>query len=201
MVRLRVGLTGGIGCGKSSVARSFSAWGVPVIDADEIARELVRPGTPAFHTIAETFGAAVLHEGQLDRSLLREVIFRDEGKRRQLEAILHPQVFQEMAERCTQLADPYCVLCIPLLIETGRLDFVDRILVVDCSVEIQIRRVMSRDAISEAAVRRMIDSQVSRGERLAAADDVIENGGDLALMDSMVEKLHRDYLALAAEAR
>ncbi|MGY6213771.1 dephospho-CoA kinase [Methylolobus aquaticus] len=199
---LRIGLTGGIGSGKSTVARAFAARGVPVLDADEIARKLVQPGTPAIGSIVAAFGSELLRGGQLDRAALREVIFHDDRKRLQLEAILHPLVFRELALQAGQLSDePYGILCIPLLIETGRRDFVDRLLVVDCPVALQIERVMRRDGSSEDTIRRIIARQASREERLAAADDVILNDGEPAAVERSVERLDAVYRLWARRAR
>lgn len=201
MALLRIGLTGGIGSGKSTVARAFALRGVPVLDADEIARELVQPGTPAIGAIVAAFGSELLRGGQLDRVALRELIFRDDCKRLQLEAILHPLVYRELAFRAGQLSEPYAILCIPLLLETGRRDFVDRVLVVDCPVATQIERVMRRDGSSEDTIRCIIARQASREERLAIADDVIVNDGDPAAVDRSVERLDATYRLLAQRAR
>jgi dephospho-CoA kinase len=198
---LRIGLTGGIGSGKSTVARAFALRGVPVLDADDIARELVQPGTPAIGAIVAAFGSELLRGGQLDRAALRELIFRDDRKRLQLEAILHPLVYRELALRAGQLSEPYAILCIPLLLETGRRDFVDRLLVVDCPVATQMERVRRRDGSSEDTIRRIIARQVSREERLAAADDVIVNDGEPAAVERSVERLDATYRLLAHRAR
>ncbi|WP_236102093.1 dephospho-CoA kinase [Methylotetracoccus oryzae] len=198
---LRIGLTGGIGSGKSTVARAFAARGVPVLDADEIARELVQPGMPAIGSIVAAFGSELLRGGQLDRAALREVVFHDDRKRLQLEGILHPLVYRELALRAAQLSEPYGILCIPLLLETGRRDFVDRLLVVDCPVALQIERVMRRDGSSEDTIRRIIARQASREERVAAADDVILNDGEPAAVECSVERLDAVYRLWARRAR
>lgn len=195
--RFRVGLTGGIGCGKSTVARAFAALGVPVLDADEIARELVQPGGQAADAVAAAFGPDVFRDGRLDRSALRELIFRDDAKRAALEAILHPLVYAELAARLARLSGPYGMLCVPLLLETAPRDFVDRILVVDCAVATQVQRVIRRDGSSAATVRRIIARQASREERLRAADDVLDNDGDPGLLERRIAALHAAYLALA----
>ncbi|MBM4202002.1 MAG: dephospho-CoA kinase [Gammaproteobacteria bacterium] len=199
MTGLRVGLTGGIGCGKSTVARAFAARGVPVLDADEIARELVQPGGAAIADIIEAFGPEVLREGQLDRALVRERIFRDDAKRAQLEAILHPRVYGELEVRARRWSEPYGILCVPLLLETACDGFVDRILVVDCAVATQIARVMRRDGSSEDTVRRIIARQASRAARLGAADDVIANDGAPESVEQQVAVLHDRYSRLARE--
>jgi len=191
---LKVGLTGGIGCGKSAVADLFRRLDVPVLDADEIARALVEPGQPALSEIAKTFGPQALDGGHLNRAWLRDKVFASPPDKRRLEAILHPRVYAAMAAQVAELDAAYCILMVPLLLETGRRDFVDRLLVVDCPVETQIARVARRDGLDEAAVRRIIDSQIARAERLAAANDLIENDGDLGALEARVAELHLRYL-------
>ncbi|WP_045225536.1 dephospho-CoA kinase [Methyloterricola oryzae] len=191
---LKVGLTGGIGCGKSAVADLFRRLDVPVLDADEIARALVEPGQPALSEIAESFGPQALDGGRLNRAWLRETVFRNANDKKRLESILHPRVYASMEAQMANLDAAYCILMVPLLLETGRRDFVDRLLVVDCPVETQIARVTRRDGLDEAAVRRIIESQMARAERLAAANDLIENDGDLEALEARVAKLHLRYL-------
>ncbi len=193
---LKIGLTGGIGCGKSTVAGLFAAKGVPVFDADEIARQLVEPGQPALIAIALEFGDSVLQDGRLDRAALRERIYADAAARQKLEAIIHPRVYQSLQERAEGLRHPYCVFAIPLLLETGKQDFVDRILVVDCLPEQQYERVRNRDGLDDAAIGHIIHAQAGREEKLAAADDIIKNVGTIEQLEEQVEKLHRTYLAL-----
>lgn len=196
---LSVGLTGGIGCGKSTVARTFAALGVPVIDADLIARELVRPGSPALAAIVRAFGPGVLTvSGELDRRALRERVFRDPEARARLEALLHPLVREAIAARRREIRAPYCLIVVPLLIEAGMTDLVDRVLVVDCDPEQQLKRVCARDGVEPAQVRAIMQAQADRGTRLAAADDVIENRGSEAELERSVRALHRRYLDLAA---
>lgn len=195
---LKIGLTGGVGCGKSTVAQLFADLGMPVLDSDQIARELVEPGQPALAAIVTRFGKAVLTpDGRLDRAVLRGRIYADAEARRVLEAILHPLVYQELAERAAGLDAPYCLFVIPLLVETGRQAFVDRILLVDCPLEQQYERVRRRDGLSDAAIERIIRAQASREEKLACADDVIENVGSIEPLRRQVELLHRAYLGLA----
>ncbi len=195
---LVVGLTGGVGSGKSEVARCFRELGVPVIDADEIARELTLPGQPALREILDTFGREVQDEqGRLDRAALRRLVFSDEVARRRLENILHPRIRERMEERLAQVADaPYAVLVIPLLLEARQQDLVDRILVVDADPEAQIRRVCARDGVDEAQVRAIMAAQVDRETRLAVADDLIVNDGDLEALYQQVDALHRRYQRL-----
>lgn len=194
---LRVGLTGGIGCGKSAVAGIFAELGIPVVDADVVARSLVEPGQPALDEIVRTFGEEALEDGRLNRTWLREKIFHSSGDKQRLESILHPKVYADMENRMAGLGSPYCILVIPLLLETGRRDFVHRLLVVDCPEELQIARVKARDSLDECTIHRIVASQVSRAERLAAADDLLENDGELETLKTRVRSLHQRYLALA----
>jgi dephospho-CoA kinase len=196
----RVGLTGGIASGKSTVARLFEALGVPVIDTDVLAREVVAPGQPLLREIAARFGAAVLApDGSLDRSALRSIVFADPNARAELEQLTHPAIRSLLEERSTLLGGEYQVLVIPLLVETGRRTPVDRVLVVDCSEELQIRRLQARDGSTVEQARQILAAQVSREARLAAADDVILNEGELSAVRDRVAELHARYGALAAE--
>ncbi|MDH3669953.1 MAG: dephospho-CoA kinase [Gammaproteobacteria bacterium] len=197
---LRIGLTGGIGSGKTTVADMFAGHGVPVIDADEIARALVTPYQPAYDEIIEAFGRAIVDDdGNIDRDKLRQLVFDNTQRRQELEAILHPRVRTEIHHRSLELDAPYCVIVIPLLIEADQLDLVERVLVVDLDEEKQVQRVGARSRLSEAEVRKIIAAQIERSERLRHADDVIENNADLASLEAQVEKLHRRYLTLARE--
>ena len=194
----RIGLTGGIGSGKSTVTDMFAELGVPVIDMDLLARDIVRPGQAALAEIKTVFGPDICNEqGELDRKRLRQIIFADAQKRKQLEAITHPRIRQRVEEIIAGLATPYCIIVIPLLFETGRRDNLDRILVVDCTPDEQIRRTMQRDHIDADYVKRIIASQVDRQERLNGADDVITNSGELDELSTQVQQLHRKYLELA----
>ena len=197
----KVGLTGGIGCGKTTIANQFAARDVPVIDADAIARRLVDAGQPAFHAIVEHFGSPVLTpDGQLDRGGLRQRIFAQPEERLWLERLLHPLVYAELQHAVDEAQAAYCVLVIPLLLETGQRNFVDRVLVVDCLPAVQKARVKGRDGLDDAAVVRILAAQLSRAERLAAADDVLENNADIANLLPQLERLHQRYLGLAAHA-
>lgn len=196
---LKIGLTGGIGSGKSTVAELFAGLGAGVIDSDLIARELTEPGTLTLARIVDDFGAEVLSpDGILDRGVLRERVFRDRAARMRLESILHPPIRDLMLDRVAKLRAPYAVLVVPLLFETGQETLMDRILVVDCLEETQIERVQRRSGISRAEIVRILASQISRAERLARADDVIDNGGELDSLVPQVERRHRSYLDLAA---
>ncbi|MFL6622464.1 MAG: dephospho-CoA kinase [Sulfurifustaceae bacterium] len=198
---LRVGLTGGIGSGKSAVAELFARRGVPVVDTDEISREVVKPGTPGLAEIVQTFGESVLDaHGALDRRALRERVFDDVSARRRLEAILHWRIGAAVVERVAALKAPYCLIVVPLLVETGFNALIDRLLVVDVDEERQIERTSARDRVAPEAVRKILAAQARREERLKRADDVILNNGTLEELDRAVEQLHARYLALARTA-
>ena len=197
----RVALTGGIASGKSTVADLFAALGVPVIDTDVIAREVVEPGRPALAQVAEAFGADVLDpDGRLDRKRMRERIFSDPDARRRLEAILHPAIRAEMERQSQAAGGPYQVLVIPLLAEGGRRDHVDRVLLVDVPEELQIQRVMWRDGVSHGEAQASLNAQATRAQRLAMADDVLRNTGRVDDLREQVAKLHEQFLRLAANA-
>lgn len=195
-----VALTGGIAAGKSTVERCFAALGVPIVDADRIARELVEPGQPALAEIVSVFGAGVLAaDGHLDRRALRERVFANPPERRRLEAILHPRIRAEMKSRVERISGDYVMLAIPLLAETpGAYAWADRILVIDVPREVQVERLLRRDDATPELAEAMLAAQASREQRLAIADDVIDNSGPLAELDAAVAALHRRYTALAA---
>ncbi len=196
--KLIIGLTGGIGSGKSAVSERFQAAGIKVVDADYASRVVVEKGQPALDKIAAHFGADILlSDGTLDRAKLREKIFAATQERKWLEGLLHPlinaYIFSELASATT----PYAILENPLLFETGQAERCNRILVVDVPVEVQVERVMARDNNPEAQVRAIIDAQISRDDRLARADDVIVNDKDLNHLDAEAARLHTQYLELA----
>ena len=196
---LRIGLTGGIASGKSTVANMFAELGVPVIDTDLIAREVVSPGQPALAEIREAFGAGVIAtDGTLDRSAMRAIVFGDDAARRRLEAILHPRIRQQTLEQAGAAGGEYQIIVVPLLVESSLRTFVDRVLVVDCDEDTQVARLLARDAESEEQARRILAAQSTRDERLAIADDVIANDGDLDDTRKQVEILHQGYLQEAA---
>jgi dephospho-CoA kinase len=200
--RLRIGLTGGIASGKSTVARRFVELGVPVIDADAAARAVVAPGKPGLAAVSERFGPRVLAEnGELDRRALRDLIFEDPGLRRDLETILHPLIRADMEQSAESAVGPYVVLDIPLLVEGGSRDRVDRVLVVDVDETMQLQRVMARDGCTEQQARAILASQASRSARLAAADDVLLNTGTVTDLRQAVDHLHEQYLRLAEAQR
>ena len=197
-----VGLTGGIGSGKSTVADCFAALGVPVIDTDVIARELTAPGGAALEAIRAAFGATVMQaDGTLDRAVLRRRVFADSAARHQLEAILHPRIRQGVAQKLATLTAPYALIVIPLLVETGDYrDVLNRVLVVDCPEAVQIARVMARSGLAHGEIKAILAAQAGRAERLAVADDIIVNTVSLGALRAEVAALHQRYLALAAAA-
>jgi dephospho-CoA kinase len=193
-------LTGGIASGKTTVSDLFEELGVPVIDTDRIARELVEPGKPALKAIVKRFGADYLDgEGQLDRRKMRTAIFTDPEARTRLENILHPLIGNEVIHRISALDADYCIIVIPLYANSGAYEWVDRVLVVDAEEETQIARVMERDQINRVQAEAILASQASRQQRLALADDVILNEGPLEQLAARVQELHAGYLALGAK--
>jgi dephospho-CoA kinase len=200
---LRIGLTGGIASGKSTVEERFAELGVAVINADDSSRAVVAPGQPGLTAVVQRFGRHVLTAaGELDRRALRTVVFADAHERRELESLLHPLIRADMERRAAQAAGPYLVLSIPLLIEGKARDRgaarVDRILVVDVDETAQLQRLMSRDSIGVEEARAIIASQASRSDRLRAADDVLENSGTVPELRQAVDRLHAEYLRIAA---
>lgn len=193
----RVGLTGGIGSGKSTVSSIFSRLGVPVIDADQIARSLVEPGTHALSKLTAHFGEEILNQGQLDRRRLRELIFTDEAAKQWVEALLHPLIQREMLSRADQQDFAYVVLEIPLLFEAGYQNLLDRVLVIDIPPALQVDRVVSRDVVPQDQVELVISAQIPAKARLNLADDVIDNTGSLEQLRKQVESLHSKYLEMA----
>lgn len=192
---LKVGLTGGIGSGKSEAARLFAELGAPVIDADEIAHQLVEPGSAALDEIVRQFGQSCLNnDGRLNRSALAEIVFNDTNKKQQLETILHPRVrarIEQDIQACGE--SPYVIIVIPLLLETGQTDLVDRILVVLAPENIRLQRVLHRDARDREQILAIMESQAPDAVRLEAADDVIQNAGDFDNLALSVARLHRKY--------
>jgi len=196
---LVVGLTGGIGSGKSTCAALFSGLGVPVIDADELAHALVAPGEPALADIITEFGPEYLAaDGSLDRGMLRQRVFAEPASRRRLEAILHPLIRRNIINLVGSVEAPYCIVSIPLLLETGQADLVDRILVIDVPEALQLSRTAARDRLAMDEIRPVLETQAGRSTRLAAADDVISNTGSLDELAAKVQALHREYLSLSA---
>jgi dephospho-CoA kinase len=195
----RIGLTGGIASGKSTVSRLFGALGVPVIDADEVARDVVAPGSMLLQQVFERFGPQLRRpDGSLDRTGLRRMVFADATRRRQLETLLHPAISVRTEKLAAQAGGPYQIHVIPLLVETHAGARFDRVLLVDCAPALQLARLQARDGCDAAQARAMLDAQASREARLAAADDVIANDGEPADLAPKVAALHQKYRALAA---
>ena len=196
---LRIGLTGGIASGKSTVTQRFAELGVPVIDADVAARSVVERGKPGLEQVVRRFGPGVLDaSGNLDRPALRALIFSDPASRQALDAILHPLIRADMERQAAAAQGPYLVMAIPLLIEGGRArDRLDRVLVVDVDEALQLKRVQARDGCSADQARAILASQAGRETRLAAADDVLRNSGSVADLRQAVDRLHEKYLHLA----
>jgi len=197
---LRIGLTGGIASGKSMIADMFAARGTPVIDTDILSRQVVQPGGPALRQIEREFGSNVLTaDGELDRRRMRDLVFEDDAKRSALEAIVHPRIREEAVRQSRSAGGAYQVIVVPLLVESPMRHWVDRILVVDCTEETQLERLLERDNGTREQARRIIAAQAARDDRLAIADDVIDNDGTKAEAERQVENLHRLYLELANE--
>jgi dephospho-CoA kinase len=194
---LRIGLTGGIASGKSTVAAMFAAHGICIIDTDVIARELVAPGAPALAEIAEAFGPDIMEDGELDRRRLRRMVFADAGKRRRLEAILHPRIREAALERSSDCPGPYVILVVPLLFESGFDRLVDRTVAVDCPPALQIDRLMARDEIGRDEAEAIVAAQMGRDERRARANDLIDSSAPIDATRGRVLHLHETYLGLA----
>ena len=194
----RVGLTGGIASGKSTAAKFFGALGVPILDSDSIAREVVEPGQPPLERLIERFGRSILTpDGRLDRPALRAIVFSDPKARADLEALTHPAIGEAMQARSAEAGGPYQILVIPLLVEKNLRANVDRVLVVDCDEGLQIRRLQARDGSTPEQAQAILNAQVSRAARLQAADDVIHNDADMGRVRDQVATLHARYLELA----
>ncbi len=198
---LHIGLTGGIASGKSTVARLFGAHGVPIIDTDQIARDVVEPGQPPLERLVERFGTGILTpDGHLDRPKLREIVFSDPMARADLEALTHPAIGSAVEARSAAAGGPYQILVIPLLVEKGLGARVERVLVVDCPEEMQIERLQARDGSTLEQARAILNAQTSRAARLKAAHDVILNESDIAALEEQVSALHKRYLQLAGKS-
>jgi dephospho-CoA kinase len=195
---LVIGLTGGIGSGKSTVGKLFAELGVELVDADQLAREVVEPGTPALRKIAAHFGEnLLLSNGSLDRAALREIVFANPEQRRWLEQLLHPPIGQLLKTRLAACQSAYCILESPLLLETSQVELVDRVLVVDVSETTQLNRALKRDGSDQETIKGIIAAQMPRRQRLAKADEILDNEGSPDELRPQVEKLHKIYLTLA----
>lgn len=198
MSNVIIGLTGGIGSGKTTVANLFAEFGIVIVDADVIARDVVAPGTQGLAAITHHFGVDVLTaNGELNRAQLRELIFQQPSEREWLNGLLHPLIRAEMLQQCHAATSPYALMVVPLLFENNLDTLVDRSLVVDVSREMQLARTTSRDNVSTAQVQNIMNSQIDRQQRLARADDIIENQGDIEQLRQHVAQLHQRYLQLA----
>lgn len=194
-----IGLTGGIGSGKSLVANQFAALGAPIIDTDQIARDLVKPGSPALDQIIQKFGDAILHEnGTLNRGILRQRIFHHLADKLWLEALLHPLIRKETIRQAEQITAPYCIIVIPLLFESQHHYPIDLVVVVDTTEEQQIARITARDSISREDAQAIINCQTTRKTRLQGADVIIENNGGLEALQAQIEALHATWYSTKA---
>ena len=197
---LRVGVTGGIGSGKSALTERLAERGIEIVDADMIAREVVEPGSAALAAISERYGPRVLQaDGSLDRAALRKIVFEDADERRWLEGLTHPLIGERIAGRLADAASPYVVLVSPLLLEGSQKDFVDHVVVVDVPEELQVERTTTRDDNPEELVRRIMAAQLERSQRLALADSVVDNSGSLEDLDRQTDRLHDALLGLASQ--
>ena len=195
---LKVGLTGGIGSGKSTAAQRFEQLGVPIVDADVIARNVVEPGKPALEEVIATFGEKVVNsDGELDRTELRKIVFEKKEHKALLESILHPRIYDEILQQLDHLSAPYCIVVIPLLAESKRIYPLDRVLVIDLPHALQLERTSARDQQSEEKIDKIIQSQSSREKRLSLADDIVENSGTVELLHERIDSLHQKYTKLA----
>jgi dephospho-CoA kinase len=200
MSDLVIGLTGGIASGKTTVSDKFASFGIDIIDADVIAREVVSQGTPGLQAIVEKFGPQILNDThELDRQKLRKIVFADNTHKEWLNNLLHPLIREQMQIQTSRATSPYCILSVPLLVENQLANTVDRVLVVDIDEASQLKRAISRDKSEEAVIKGIMASQASRSERLAVADDVIKNDQDLDWLNKQVEELHKMYLNIVNE--
>ena len=190
---LKVALYGGAGSGKSTVAKLFADFDVPVIDADIIARELIAPGSPQFEQIVAVFGSKIVKNNQLDRALLRRTIFSDKKARMQLNSIMHPPIRRELKRRIEDIDAPYCMIVIPLLLEAQMTDLVDSIVVIDCPKQSQIERIVIRDGLSVDEATKIVSVQATRKQRLEVSDKVIDNSLDINHLKKQVHGLHKEW--------
>ena len=191
-----IGLTGGIGSGKTAVSNCFQELGITIVDADLASRVVVEKGKPSLESIEEHFGSHILNEsGELDRGKLREIIFNSDSEKQWLESLLHPAIAKQIQNELSSSKSPYTILVSPLLLETNQKDFCSKVLVVDVPVETQVSRTLARDGVSEEQINSIIDSQIDRNERLALADEVISNDGTIEDLEVAVRELHNKFLS------
>jgi len=196
---LRIALTGGIGCGKSTICQLFLSHNIPVIDTDLISRELVEPGQPALEEITTLFGKDILlDDGALNRKALSQIVFNSSEKRILLESILHPKIRDSIEQELSKLHTPYVIIAVPLLIETNQQSNYNRVLVVDCDEQMQINRTLSRDKRSIEEINSIIKTQAPRQLRLSYADDIINNSNNIESLNAQVDQLHNKYMKLAS---
>ena len=196
---LYIGLSGGIASGKTIVSDEFSSLGADIIDTDIIAKELIFPGSETLNEIVSVFGENVLQDdGNLNRKLMRQIIFSEKDKKITLEKIMHPKIQNEVKLKIQSASGQYQIIVVPLLLQSPILDFVDRVLIIDCNEKIQINRLMNRDNISEELAKKMIENQSKREERLAIADDVILNEGRIEEIKHEVKKLNDFYIKISS---
>lgn len=194
---LKIGVTGGIGCGKSAVTDYLSGKGIVIADADQAAKVIVEPGQPALKTIVNHFGSQILlDDGTLNRRALRDIIFNDPEQRRWLEQLTHPLIIERLRQELAAAQSPYVILVAPLLLEANLKGIVDRVLVIDIDPEQQIARTMARDGVSRTQVENILQAQASRAQRLSIADDIIDNSGSLDALHQQLDALHQRYLAM-----
>ena len=197
---LTIALTGGIGSGKTSIASIFKSLGVPIIDSDTISKEIILPGKPCFKDIVNEFGKEILtNKGTIDRYKLRDIIFNNDKARIKLENITHPIIFKNIDIQTSLINYPYCLVIVPLLIETKSVKYFDKVLLVDTLENIQFERVTKRDSISPTLLRKIIKTQATRSERLKYADDIIENNNEIGNLNEYINILHKKYLTLSKE--
>ena len=198
----KLGLTGGIGSGKTSVCKVFAGLGIDIIEADDVSREVVLPGSPCLGEIAAKFGRSfILEDGNLDRARLRERIFSNQDDKSWLESLLHPAIRARIIEKLDEASSDYCILSSPLFFETGQKPLVDRVLVVDVPKEVQLERASSRDNVNPSQIEAIIASQISREDRLSQADDIIDNSGDFDATRLAAIELHKRYIEFASHVR
>jgi dephospho-CoA kinase len=199
--QLIVGLTGGIGSGKSAASDAFENLGIQIIDTDKISHLLTSINSDCLDAITNTFGSEIIENGQLNRAKLRRIIFGDDLARNKLENILHPRIRQKVEEALSEVKEPYAIIVVPLLVEKKKYEFINRILVIDCDEQIQINRVKKRNNLNDKEVADIMRTQATRQQRLVQADDIIHNNGDLSLLLEQVKLLNKKYIHISSKLR